>query len=159
PLHPLLQARLRGGCVSHQGDSGTPVGESMQTACTACTLHADVFPAQEDPGLLRTDVLHDHHAALHERPVQKVVVGRLAAILSAIGHLVLRPAVSPLQMSVAEVTELPLLDFLQPLLRRQFLEGVALPGGVLLSALLEHHAVLGPLGVGVPVLRRREAHL
>ncbi|MFN9951834.1 MAG: hypothetical protein ACK55I_01950, partial [bacterium] len=27
-LHPLLQARLRGCRVSHQGDSGTPVVES-----------------------------------------------------------------------------------------------------------------------------------
>ncbi|MFN9900080.1 MAG: hypothetical protein ACK55Z_15080, partial [bacterium] len=72
------------------------------------------------------------------------MVGRLAAILSAVGHLVFRPAIAPLQMSVAEVAELPLLDLLQSLLRRQLLEGVAFPGRVLLSALLEHHAVLGP---------------
>ncbi len=64
-----------------------------------------------------------------------------------------------LQMSVAEVAEFSLLDLLQPLLRGQLLEGVAHPGGVLLPAFLEHHAVLSPLGVGVPVIRRREAHL
>ncbi|MFN9942116.1 MAG: hypothetical protein ACK56I_21855, partial [bacterium] len=65
-------------------------------------------------------------------------MGRLTAILPAVGHLVLRPGVSPLQMSVAEVAEFSLLDLLQPLLRGQLLEGVALPGRVLLSALLEH---------------------
>ena len=131
----------------------------MQTACTARTLHANILAAQEDSRLLRANVLDDHHTALHECAVQKVMVGRLATILSAVGHFVFRPAIAPLQMSVAEVAELPLLDLLQSLLRRQLLEGVAFPGRVLLSALLEHHAVLGPLGVRVPVLRWREAHL
>ncbi|MFN9909756.1 MAG: hypothetical protein ACK56F_27180, partial [bacterium] len=70
--------------MSHQGDGGAPVVESMQTACTARTLHANVLPAQEDPRLLRADVLHDHHA-LHERAVQKMMVSRLAAILPAVG--------------------------------------------------------------------------
>jgi hypothetical protein len=32
--------------------------------------------------------------------VQKMVVGRLAAILPAVGHLVFRPAISPLQMPI-----------------------------------------------------------
>ncbi|MFO0000393.1 MAG: hypothetical protein ACK559_04635, partial [bacterium] len=76
--------------MSHQGDSGTPVVESVQIACTARTLHANVLSAQEDSRLLRADVLHDHHAALHECPVQKMVVSRLAAILPAVGHLVFR---------------------------------------------------------------------
>jgi hypothetical protein len=42
----------------------------MQASCLACTLHADILPAQEYLRLLRADLLHDHDAALHECAVQ-----------------------------------------------------------------------------------------
>jgi hypothetical protein len=82
-----------------------------------------------------------------------MVVCRLTAIHSSVGHLVLRPTFAPSQVPIAKLTELPVLNHLQPLLRGQFLESIALPGGVLLSALLEHHTVFSPLGLGIPVLR------
>jgi hypothetical protein len=90
----------------------------MQASCLACTLHADVLPSQEDLRLLRADPLHDHNAALHEYAMQKVVVSRLTTVDAAVRHLVLRPAVSPSQVPVAQPTQLSGVDLLEPLLQR-----------------------------------------
>ncbi len=73
----------------------------MQASCLASTLHADILPAQEDLRLLRADPLHNHDAALHECTVQEMVVSRLTTIDAAVRHLVLLPAIPPLQVPVA----------------------------------------------------------